>query len=39
MMISGFIFMPPFTTMLGAEGKLLEYSVLYGRVFILALPF
>ena len=39
MMVPGFIFMPPFTTLLGAEGKLLEYSVLYGRIFILALPF
>lgn len=38
MMIPGFIFMPQITAMLGAEGKLLEYSVLYGRIFILALP-
>ena len=38
MMVSGFIFMRPITTMLGAEGKLLEDSVLYGRIFILALP-
>ncbi|MCR4851043.1 MAG: MATE family efflux transporter [Lachnospiraceae bacterium] len=38
MMISGFIFMRPITAMLGADGKLLEDSVLYGRIFILALP-
>ena len=38
MMISGFIYMRPITTMLGAEGILLEDSVLYGRIFILALP-
>lgn len=38
MMVSGFVFMRPITTMLGAEGKLLEDSVLYGRIFILALP-
>ena len=38
MMVSGFIFMRRITTMLGAEGKLLEDSVLYGRIFILALP-
>jgi putative MATE family efflux protein len=38
MMVSGFIFMPQIATMLGAEGKLLENSVLYGRIFILALP-
>lgn len=38
MMIGGFILMPKITSMLGAEGKLLEDSVLYGRIFILALP-
>ncbi len=38
MTVSGFIFMGQITTMLGAEGKLLENSVLYGRIFILALP-
>ena len=38
MMVAGFIFMPQVTTMLGAEGQLLEDSVLYGRIFILALP-
>ena len=38
MTVSGFIFMGRITAMLGAEGKLLENSVLYGRIFILALP-
>ena len=38
LMASGFIFMRPIAAMLGAEGKLLEDSVLYGRIFILALP-
>ena len=38
LMIAGYIAMPRITTMLGAEGKLLEDSVLYGRIFILALP-
>ena len=38
LMVSGFLFMRPIAAMLGAEGKLLEDSVLYGRIFILALP-
>ncbi|MBQ8093241.1 MAG: MATE family efflux transporter [Clostridia bacterium] len=38
MSVPGFIFMRQITTMFGAEGKLLEYCVLYGRIFILALP-
>ncbi len=38
MTVSGFIFMRRITAMLGAEGTLLEDSVLYGRIFILALP-
>lgn len=38
MMVAGFIFMPKITAMLGAEGKLLAESTLYGRIFILALP-
>lgn len=38
MMVSGFIFLHRVMIMLGAEGKLLEDSVLYGRIFILALP-
>ena len=38
MMVAGFIFMRPISSLLGAEGQLLEDSVLYGRVFILSLP-
>ena len=38
MMVSGFIFMRPIASLLGAEGQLLEDTVLYGRIFILALP-
>lgn len=38
MMIPGFIFMPRITALLGAEGRLFENTVLYGRIFILALP-
>ncbi|MBQ9504056.1 MAG: MATE family efflux transporter [Lachnospiraceae bacterium] len=38
MTIAGFIFMPQITAALGAEGRLLENTVLYGRIFILALP-
>ena len=38
LMVLGFVFMPQIAGMLGAEGKLLENSVLYGRIFILALP-
>ena len=38
LMVLGFVFMPQIAGLLGAEGKLLENSVLYGRIFILALP-
>ena len=38
MMVAGFFFMRPISSLLGAEGQLLEDSVLYGRVFILSLP-
>ena len=38
MMIPGFIFMRQIASLLGAEGELLENCVLYGRIFILALP-
>ena len=38
MMVPGLIFMPQITALLGAEGSLLANSVLYGRIFILALP-
>lgn len=38
LLVPGFIFMRQITTMMGAEGKLVENCVLYGRIFILALP-
>lgn len=38
MTLFGFVFMRPIAALLGAEGQLLENSVLYGRIFILALP-
>ena len=38
LMVPGFIFMRQIAALLGAEGRLLENSVLYGRIFILALP-
>ena len=38
MLVPGFIFMPWIAARLGAEGELLANSVLYGRIFILALP-
>ena len=38
LMVLGYIFMPQIAGMMGAEGKLLENSVLYGRIFILSLP-
>jgi len=38
LMVAGFIFMRPITSLLGADGQLLEDTVLYGRIFILALP-
>ena len=38
MMVAGFIFMRPVSSLLGAEGQLLEDTVLYGRIFILSLP-
>lgn len=38
MMVLGLIFMRPLAQSLGAEGQLLEDCILYGRIFILALP-
>ena len=38
LIIPGFLFMRQIAVMLGAEGALLENCVLYGRIFILALP-
>ena len=36
--IFGFVFMRPVASLLGAEGKMLDECVLYGRLVILALP-
>ncbi len=38
MMLLGLVFMPQITAFLGAEGELHEYSTLYGRITMLALP-
>ena len=38
MMAAGFALMPRVASALGAQGKLLEDSVLYGRIFVLAMP-
>lgn len=38
MMIFGIIYLRPIAVWLGAEGQLLEDCLLYGRIFILALP-
>lgn len=35
----GFIFIRPISSLLGAEGELLECCVLYGRIILIALPF
>ena len=37
MTVAGFIFIPQISSLLGAEGTLLKCSVLYGRIFILAM--
>ncbi len=36
--VLGFVFIRPIAVMLGAEGQILEYAVLYGRILLLALP-
>ena len=38
MMVAGLIFMRPVSSLLGADGQLLEDTVLYGRIFMLSLP-
>jgi len=38
MAVLGIIFLRPIAVWLGAEGQLLEDSLLYGRIFLLALP-
>lgn len=37
--VAGFIFIRPIARLMGADGELLEYSVLYGRIILTALPF
>lgn len=37
--LAGMIFLRPITQKLGAEGELLEYCVIYGRIILAALPF
>lgn len=39
MACAGFIFIRPLSILLGAEGELLEYCVIYGRIVIAAMPF
>lgn len=34
-----FIFMKPFAILLGAEGEMVRYAVIYGRIVIVSLPF
>ncbi len=35
----GIIFLRPIASLMGADGQLLEYCILYGRIILLALPF
>ena len=37
--VIGFVFVRPVAALMGAEGELLENSVLYGRIILIALPF
>lgn len=37
--VIGLVLLPPVAAMLGAEGEILRYAVLYGRILLLALPF
>lgn len=37
--ILGIVFLRPIAALLGAEGDMLDYAVLYGRIILLALPF
>ncbi len=38
MAVLGFVFLRPIAQMLGAKGDMLEYSVTYGQILLLALP-
>lgn len=37
--VLGFIFIRPIATLLGAEGDMLDYAVVYARIILVALPF
>lgn len=37
--VLGILFIRPILHLLGAEGELLEYGVIYGRIILIALPF
>lgn len=37
--VAAFIFMRPLLVVIGASGELLDYSVLYGRIIALSIPF
>lgn len=37
--VSGFLFLPFLASLMGAEGQLLQDSIVYGRIILLALPF
>lgn len=37
--VLGFVFIRPIAVLLGAEGKMLDYAVVYARIILLALPF
>lgn len=37
--VLGFIFIRPIATLLGAEGDMLDYAVIYARIILVALPF
>lgn len=37
--LTGILFIRPLAALLGAEGELLEHCVVYGRIFLAALPF
>lgn len=37
--VLGFVFIRPIAVLLGAEGEMLDYAVVYARIILLALPF
>lgn len=36
--VLGLVFLRPFASLLGAEGKLLEDCIIYGKIFVIAVP-